>query len=189
MPSGADSGRTVVEQSLEALRPIDELPEVSHWRRRVHHQHQAGGRELRDRSETVHRVIRQLRIQSRVHRVLVIGEEQRVTVGRRVRGQLAGDHARRARSVVHHDRLLEGFGEMHGERAREDVGRAALRRRRDQADRTGGVVLLRLRLSCEGEQEEEGAKAVGGFHTSSLVSIRLRKFHSPCRPSANRARP
>src|SRR5712692_8349308 len=59
---------------------------------------------------------------------------------------------------------------MYRERARENIGRPALRRRRDKANRAGGVVLLRLRGSGEGEREEEGAKDAGqrtGFHGAS----------------------
>src|SRR5256885_6208075 len=50
-------------------------------------------------------------------------------------------------------RLLERVGEMHGEYARENIGRAALRCRRDEADRAGRVVLLRLDGSGEGEAQ------------------------------------
>src|SRR5207245_10045620 len=63
---------------------------------------------------------------------------------------------------------------MSSEHAREDVGRAALRCRRDQTDRAGGVVLLSRSGSGEGEtqREEEGAKGArkrtAAIHGASL---------------------
>src|SRR5882672_1412376 len=40
MPAGADAGRTEVEGPFEVFRPVDELLEIRHRCRRVHHQHQ-----------------------------------------------------------------------------------------------------------------------------------------------------
>ena len=137
--------RAVVQRPLEVLRPVDELRERRRRRRRMDHQHEPGSSELRDRGEAVHRVIRKLGVQRRVDRVLVVREIERVAVGRRSRGQLSGDDAGRARAVLHHHRLLERLAQADAEGAREQVGRAALRRGGVDPDRAAGIVLLRRR--------------------------------------------
>jgi hypothetical protein len=99
-------------------------------------------------------MVRQLGIQRRVDRVLVISEQQRVAVWRRVRGQLPGDHAGSARTVVYHDLLLEHLCQAGAEDARQEIGGAALRGRRDQADRPARIVLLRERRRPHGDAQE-----------------------------------
>src|SRR5439155_8503319 len=116
--------------------------------------------------EARHRVVRQIGIQRRVGRVLVVSEQQRISVWRRIRGQLPGDHARCARTVIHHDLLLEHLCQAGAENARQEIGRAALRGRRDQADRPARIVLLRERLRPGGETQEYEKQTKSARHQS-----------------------
>jgi hypothetical protein len=70
-------------------------------------------------------VERQLRLQRGVHRVLVIGEQQRMAVGRGARSQLARDNAVRAGAIFDDHLLLEYIGQAGAHHAREEVGAAS----------------------------------------------------------------
>ena len=181
---------------LKFFVQLHELGQGARRRRRGHHQHQAGRGELRDRREAVDRVVRQLGTQRRGDRVLVVGEQQRVAVGGRARGQLPGDHAGAAAAVVHHHLLLERFGQTGAEHARQDIRRAARRGLGDQADRPARIVVLRERRcdDCEGERYDEGGECARG-RTTGLHGVapcsnshrRARSFNPPSHPP--RARP
>ena len=64
--------------------------------------HQGCDDTARDRHEVALRVIREILVQTRVHGDRRIrGDEERVTVGRRLRRRFGADVAARARPVIH----------------------------------------------------------------------------------------
>ena len=97
----------------------------------------------------MHRVIRQLRLNGRVHRVLVIHQEQRVTIGRGMLGDFGGVNAGRTGAIVRDGLLLPHLGEAPGQQARKVIRGAARLRGHDNADGAAGetgVVACRLRV-------------------------------------------
>jgi hypothetical protein len=82
--------------------------------------------------------------------------EERVTVRRRGGHERGADDAARACAVVDDDLLSELVRQSPGERAHDDIGRAAGRLSDDEADGTFGIRIARRRggmhiCDCRGE--------------------------------------
>jgi hypothetical protein len=86
-----------------------------------------------DRREILQRVVWQVFAQRGIDRVRGTREEQRVTVGRRIRRELRRDHLPAAAAVVDHHLLAERFGELRREEPSDDVACAAGRIGNDHA--------------------------------------------------------
>jgi hypothetical protein len=99
-------------------------------------------------------VVRQVGIQRRVDGVLVIGEQQRVAIRRRLGCELARDNAGGAGAVIDDHLLAEDLAELRAEKPRQEIGRAARRGGRDQTDRAGRIV---LRLRAERSERDQSA--------------------------------
>src|SRR5262249_6724255 len=84
-------------------------------------------------------------------------------------------HPRSARAVVDDDLLAEDLAELRAEEAREQVGRAALRYGRDEADRLRRKSLRRRRRDA-GEREQQDGDALReghGFGGTTLARLGL----------------
>ncbi|MNT25793.1 hypothetical protein D3C72_1613360 [compost metagenome] len=77
-------------------------------------------------------------------------QQQRVAVGAGVRDELAADVAARAGAVFHDDGLAVELAQVLGQQAALDVRAAARRERDDDAQRTVGIVGLRMRGQRQG---------------------------------------
>jgi hypothetical protein len=100
-------------------------------------------REFRDRRKIPHRVERQLH-HAHVDRHYRNGrDEQRVTVGIRLRDDVSGDHAASAAPVVVKNRLAQFVAELDRDRTGDDVRTATRRERHDPADGLYGVASRR----------------------------------------------
>jgi hypothetical protein len=89
----------------------------------------------RDRREILQRIERHLRVQVRIDRdQAVLAQQQRVTVGRRLRDQVAGDVAVGARMIVDDDRHGENLGKLLADDACGNIGSAAGWDRHDHLD-------------------------------------------------------
>jgi hypothetical protein len=109
---------------------LDQFIQVTHAGGRVRDQDERGVAELGHRREVGHGVERDLREHVRVdHHGAVEAEQQRVAVGRGLRGLLRADVAARARTVLDHHLLPEAQAERLGHHARAVVGDAARRER------------------------------------------------------------
>ena len=75
-----------------------------------------------------------IRIERRVYRVSRYNLEQRVTVRRSLRNKLGGDIAAEAWPVFYHELLAEVIRQPLPREARDDIGRAASRKRDNQTD-------------------------------------------------------
>ncbi len=167
MAAAADAGRAEVDRLLGGLGPLHEFLEVFRRMRRVDDQQQAGRRHLGDRRKVVHRVIRQLGDEGCIHRVLMVGKEQRVAVGRGVLGDLRAIHTRSTAAVIHDGLLAPDLGEMRCEQPGEKIRRAARIRRRDDTDRMTRIIVRSLRGHHRngqpqgGQQQRQFFKATG----------------------------
>ena len=95
----------------------------------------------RHRREVAAGVVRRVAEDVRVGDETVEHRQQRVAVGRRLGHGVGADDAAGAGAIVDDYRLAEHFRELRRDRARDDVGDAARRRRHDHADRFGRVIL------------------------------------------------
>ena len=97
-------------------------------------------------------------------------EPDGVAVGRRFRDRIDPDHGARTGLVLDHDRLLEDFGQLLPDQARENVVAAAGGEADDDPDRLvgivrGGIALRRCRLGGNGDQRRERRRQQGAFET------------------------
>jgi hypothetical protein len=88
--------------------------------------------DLRDRRNVTTRVIRQILVERRPGRDGDVIDEERVAVARRFRNDVGAQCAARARAVVDDERLPELFAELLSEITRNEIARAAGRKRHDQ---------------------------------------------------------
>src|SRR5687767_12736625 len=140
MQRGAARAGTVVHYARPGARQRDELTDVVDLQSGCHHQHVRRSLEQRDRREVRDGVVVYFFHQGRVlHRAAA--DHERVAVGRR-----AGRYSpyQPARAVVDDNLLPERIAERWRDDAREKIV-AATRRRRDDAHRPGGILVLRLR--------------------------------------------
>ena len=124
----------------------DQLLHRFHRQRGMHDQNVRRRRHQRHRREILLRVVGQLAIEARVHRMRTgIAHDQRVTVGRRLGDEFRTDDAARARPRLDHHPVAQRIGELLPDRARHQVRPAARRRGHDHADRFGRIRLRRDR--------------------------------------------
>jgi len=106
------------------------------------------------RGEVAHRIVRELLSRYGIeHQARLRAHEDRVSVGRRLRGRLGADRLACAGPVVDHHWLTHAFRKVLAQRTREAVAQAARRVGDDEAD---GTARVRLRLDRErgGHQEQ-----------------------------------
>jgi hypothetical protein len=186
--------RRQMERAVEArgaedqlVRPLlgvgNELLERLVRLRVVDDQNHRVGDEARDRNEIIAREL------DRPAKQLVdLGEagdrhdmhEQRIAVGLGVGRELAADLARGAGLGLDDERLLQNRLEHRGERARDDVDRAAGRKRIDEGDRPGRVSLLgerRLDGECGGGRRRADDE-VSSIHLVLLRRVRRRWYRN-----------
>jgi hypothetical protein len=132
-----------------APRQRDQLFHVLHRQRRVGDEQEGRRRNQYHRREIAQRIVRELRIEARVDRETRKSGQHGVAVRRRLRNDLRSDVAACAGSIIDEDLLPEGDREVLSDRACDDVGRAARRKRRDPAYGLAGIGGARRRL-CRG---------------------------------------
>jgi hypothetical protein len=122
----ADAEARVIERARLRLGERHQLREGLHIERRIHHQHVRSVRRDADVAEVLQRIVRQLRIQARVHAErATIGDQDRVAIGHCLGDGVGPERAIGARLVVDDDRLAERLAHLLRERARRQVGAAA----------------------------------------------------------------
>ncbi len=93
-------------------------------------------RDLRHQSEILQRLIAGLRLRDRQDgKRADRRERERVAVGRKFQRSLRSDEAAGACPILDDDLLSERLRELAGHEARDGIGRAAGRKRNDQAQR------------------------------------------------------
>ncbi len=98
--------------------------------------------------------------------------QQRVAVGCRLHHSAGADRPRRARLVLHDDRLAPGLVQIVGNDARQDVGAAAGRKRHDQPDRMIGIVACRCRRNEDAKQQNKKCRDTKThYYFSSLSAV------------------
>ena len=108
MPGVADARRAVGELRARLFRVLEEFLHVLRGDRVRHREEQAAvAHEVGDRREVLLRVVRQALVDERIDHEARGIDEQRVTVGRRLRDDLRADDAVRARLVLDHEGLAE----------------------------------------------------------------------------------
>ena len=135
LPERAGAGRDVVDR-LAAPAKRDQLRKRAHAERRVHDEHIRRPADIGDMGEVLERIKTGIGIHHR--RDHVIGGArggERVAVGRRLRRGRGADQPAGAGAILHEAALVQGLAELLAQQAREHVGGAAGRRRRDDADR------------------------------------------------------
>ena len=88
----------------------------------MHHDHEIGVIDRRDRREIAHQFVFALRHQRFIRGLGVRHHQQRIAVGRRFRGLERADHAARAGAVLDHEGLAKIFLQDAADLARGDVG-------------------------------------------------------------------
>jgi hypothetical protein len=145
------------------------LIELGHAR--IDHERVGTLADQRDRREIADRMKRQLRIQAVIDGVRADRRHHdRITVGRAFRGQFSRDIAAGASAIVDHERLTELVAQRRFHRARDDVRRAARRKRNENADRARRVLLRRRRTRSENEHEQN-QKAQQPHHVLLLTTM------------------
>ena len=125
-------------------RVVDELFRRLRRHAGMHDQHVGRGADQDDRLEILGRIVGQLLqvLQDRLGRMEA--HVDRVAVGRRLRDEVGGDHAAGAGALLGDDGHAGiVVGDPLRDRAREQVGDAAGRRRNDDADRLVRIILRR----------------------------------------------
>jgi hypothetical protein len=108
--------------------------------------------------------------------VLVVRHEQRVAVGRGLRGQLGGKDAGRAGAVIHDELLFQVIREPLAEKPREEVGRAPWRRRRQEAHRARrvtGDVAIALRHGGQRRARYGDTDGKRGRHAGNCAELHV----------------
>jgi hypothetical protein len=90
-------------------------------------------------------------------------QDQRVAVGRRMGGELGGDRATGARPIVDDYLLSPSLRHRLAEQPRNQIDRAAGRKRHDQSHRPVRKALSRLHRCSAEERKDERENANHGF--------------------------
>ena len=149
----ARSARCVNRLVRVRLDPGHQLRHSLRVDRRMNRQQQRHDVRVNDRLEVLHRVVWQALEQPLVRRVAGGHDHERVAVGRALGHEVGAQVVRGTWLVLDHDRLAERDGHLLGERTRDQVDRAAGRRRDHDPDRA-----RRIRLRCCVVRAERNAR-------------------------------
>ena len=141
MIDGADARRAVLDRLALRLGLLDQIGNRADRRLRIDHDDIRHGADKTDRCEILALVAGVLGEAERDRQRRIGAEQDRVAVRRALGDRARADGAAGAAAVVDHDRLLEGFAQLVGDRAGDDAGAAAGRERNDQRDRLCRIVL------------------------------------------------
>jgi len=122
----------------------------------VDRQHDGRGDRHGDRLEVLERIVGDRRIERRIDHEVRAVDQERVAVGRRLRGAAGADVAAGAADVLDIELLAHLLGQLRRDHPREQVGRAAGCERNDHAHRSRRVA-LRPRDAWGGEPSGGGA--------------------------------
>ena len=129
----------------------------------------------RHRHEILLGVVRELRIERGIDRVIGRGDQQRVAVLVGLGDGIGRKNAAGARLRLEHDGASEFGGHAVGDEPRHDVDRAAGRERQDELDRPVGI--LRQRRRCARHKRKPGNSSRENTYPNLTISI------SPFAPS------
>ena len=161
--------RCVVQLPGLGFRQRDEFPDVLGRNRGVHHHDQIGIVDRRHRHEIAHQHERLVGDQRFIGGVGVRHQEQRVAVGRGPRDRLGAQDRAGARTVLDHERLLEGLRQILAELAGKNVGRAAGRERHDDLHRPRRIGLRRGGRDRDGESQASNAARCAEIPSSECL--------------------
>src|SRR5215469_8530626 len=151
----ADGG--VEQRRPRGARQRDEAAEIRHrGERRIGRQNELVRHHARHRQQILERVDRHLGVEVRVDcEQRARPQQQRIAVGRCMRGEFAGQVTIRARPVLHHDRLTQARAQRLAECAGNEIGRTSRGKRHQQPDRPRRIGLRRRGAR---EHREDGRK-------------------------------
>src|SRR6516165_3323658 len=151
----ADGG--VEQRRPRVARHCDKAAEIRHrGERRIGRQNELVRHQARHRQQILERIDRHLGVEVRIDcEQRARAQQQRIAVGRCMRGEFAGQVTVRARPVLHHDRLTQARAQWLAECAGNEIGRASRGKRHQQPDRPSGK---RLRRRGARKHREDGRK-------------------------------
>jgi len=119
----------------------------------MHDEDERTGGDERDRREIRDRIVREFFVETHIDCVSARNEDDRIAVGRRARRDFGADDAVRAGPAVDDDLLLQVLAEPGRNDAADRVIATAGRKRRNDADRLGGIRLRGNRRMPSGEND------------------------------------
>jgi hypothetical protein len=142
----ADTQAAVIDPARLVPGRRDQVAEVLHRERRMHHQGLADADETADRDEILRRIVRKLAVEIGIDGEGVLrGQQQRVAIGRRPCDRRRSNLIVGAALVLDHNRLPPFLGQPLRQGTRDNVGRSARSQGYDDGDR-----LARIGLSMRG---------------------------------------
>ena len=141
MAGGAGTWRAVIQLTGTRLRQRNQLPDVAHRQRGMHHQSVRHVSHQRNRREIVDRIVRQRFAHTRVDDMRSRHHADGIAVRRRLGEHRRTQRAAGAAAIVDQDLLPQFLGHFRRNGPCNDVGIAARRKRYDQPDRFGRPVL------------------------------------------------
>ena len=123
------------------------------WIEQDHHRH---ADDAGDRGDVAEKIEFEFVVERGVDRVRHGGEQQRVSIGRRVHDGFGADVAAGARTVLGHEGLAQPVGQPLADQARGDVDAAAGGKTGDDAHRPRRII-LRFCEPREGRSGDSGA--------------------------------
>ena len=168
MKDRAQPGRTVGVFARVLPDQRDETLDVVCRHRRMNPEHRRRHADLRDGREIAHRVVRHLVVEARIDGVG--GDrrhQQRVTVRRGLGDHVGADVAARPGLVLDEELLAQEVAHLGPDDARDRIGRSAGREGHHDADRFGGILIVRLAHGA-GQREGQNDRAETGCSAPHL---------------------
>ena len=148
MRIGADARRRIENLAGPRTRQRDPLAHSARRHRGMHRDQVGHDHRLRHWREIAQGVIGHFAISGRIGRQRREPHQQRVTVGRRFRHQLAADHGARTGAVLDHHLTTEPRGQRLRQQARDDVPRATAGGGHNDAHRLLRIGLIGSERRC-----------------------------------------
>ena len=154
-----------------------------HWQRRVDREHRRCRHRQRDRVEILGGIVGHSLVERGIHHVVGAVDEDRITVGRRLRRSARSDIAAGAGDVLDVELHAHLLGQLLRHEAGEHIGRTAGREWNDHAHRPRGVGFTR-RDARDGRERGSSGGQAQQLAAAKCHAVLVRRFTSlPSRQS------
>ena len=174
MRRGAHARAGVVQLARTRLGERDELLDVMHRQRGIHHQYVRLRAHQRNRRKVFNRIKAKMFVETGVRAEGgVVTRHQRVAVRRRFGSYFSADIAAGARTIFHDHRLAHALGELLADQACEDIRGPARQVRRDEAQWLHRIILRARRGACQCQRSRSDStnSAQRDCHSRSFACI------------------